>query len=54
MNGRDQVATVLKSIQVNDEILVGNSAKEMGLRLSAIEAIAIGHKVALIDLETGC
>ena len=51
INDKDNVATALREINENEEILVGESRKT--IKLIVFEKILFGHKVAIKDVKKG-
>jgi antitoxin (DNA-binding transcriptional repressor) of toxin-antitoxin stability system len=47
----DNVATLLQAANAGDEVVIAVGGKEV--RVTALEAIALGHKIALADLARG-
>lgn len=49
INGQDNVATALRDINANDEILIGDNKKR--IKLIVKEKIPFGHKFAIKDIK---
>jgi hypothetical protein len=51
LDANDNLAIVLESIAAGQEVIVDVAGKPV--RVQALEAIALGHKIALVDLHPG-
>jgi len=51
MDLKDNVATLLKDTNINDQVTVFSTSKQLILELKATEAIPYGHKIALKRIE---
>lgn len=51
LDANDNLAIVLESVAANQEVIVDVGGKPV--RVQALEPIALGHKIALVDLHPG-
>ena len=51
LSASDNLATVLESVAAGQEVIVDVGGRPM--RVQALEPIALGHKIALVDLHAG-
>jgi hypothetical protein len=51
LDANDNVATVLEPVAANQDVIVDVAGKPV--RVRALQPIALGHKIALVDLHSG-
>lgn len=53
MDEKDNVATALEGLVADDEIEVFSSKQEVVQRVTARDALPLGHKIALVNIQEG-
>ncbi len=53
MDAKDNVATAISAISAGEEVKILSTKQEVVQRVTAKEALPLGHKIALTDIKKG-
>jgi len=53
MDAKDNVATAISAISAGEEVEILSTKQEVVQRVTAKEALPLGHKIALTDIKKG-
>jgi len=53
MDAKDNVATAISAIAAGEEVKILSTKQEVVQRVTAKEALPLGHKIALTDIKKG-